>query len=112
MFLYNMVTQQLILVLFTNGITSMIFYKFYKFFLQNELCTNKKLNYILNKIKKLELQINDLHEILENFETQFVEKDVENKILRESNIDLQERHTKLKNDLSNYIVNDYEIVIN
>jgi predicted nuclease with TOPRIM domain len=103
-------TEQLILALFANGITTMIFYKFYnKFFLNNNTIT-EKLDYILNKIKNLESEVNDLHETLEDFETQFVEKDFENKILRDSNIDLQERHSKLKNNLSNYIISDYDLI--
>lgn len=105
MFLH--ITEQLILALFANGITTMIFYKFYnKIFLHDNNSINEKLDYILNKIKNLECEVNDLHETLEDFETHFVEKDVENSILRNSNIDLQERHSKL----SNYIINDYDLI--
>lgn len=103
-------TEQLILALFANGITTMFFYKFYKVLFNNTLNPEhnqqNKLDYILNRIKKLELEVNDLHEILEDFENNFVEKHTENKILRQSNIDLQEKHSKL----SNYIVSDYDLI--
>lgn len=88
---------QILTFFLANTITGTIFFKYIVEYLNKK--NNDKLDFLLHKINKLEVEVSELHETLDLLEDR----------LHRKHTDMRQSHEQLDNKIDNFIVSNYDI---
>lgn len=92
---------ELLTFILANTITGTIFFKYISDYIKETIIEEheKKLDFLLHKINKLETEITELHETLDVLEER----------LHKKHVDMRVSHEQLGNKIDTFIVSNYDV---